>query len=268
MVAFPKAMKIQTRFFSLLLFVAAVFLGCNSDQPAPEELALQAAEHSVALLRNDQIHDLYLKADPRLKESITYPEFERYWDQYDIATQVEQVEYGTVEIRKGVANIAVRMLRKDYAIVPMTLRFARENSSDWNLVYITVNQLDYYRSLGMVDPSRLEMQNLVMDSTRELQLALRQNDFKPFYLETIARLWRSTVSEIELLQNFQPLGRSSFVQMDLREVSVNLHPSSGIRLDGVLHVQGEMISRPVVRFEYQYVWENMGFRPIGMNLGN
>ncbi len=268
MVAFLQAMKIQTWSFSLLLFVAVVFFGCSSDEPAPEELALQAAERSISLLKNRQIHELYLKADPRLKNSITYPDFERYWAQYEIETQVEQVEYGTVEIRKGVANVAVRMLRKDYAMIPMTLRFARENSSEWNLVYITVNQLDYYRSLGMVDPNQLEMRQLVMNFTQKLQMAVRQNDFHNFYSETISSLWRNTVSEIELLQNFQPLGRTSFLQMDLRDARINLHPSSGIRLDGVLHVQGEIISRPVIRFEYQYVWEDMGFRPIGMNFGN
>lgn len=150
-------------------------------------------------------------------------------------------------------------------MVPLKLIFVKENG-DWKiqaLQKLPAGLLSEDSSPAL--PSKSEQVALVKQSMHDFLFSVRSRDMS-FFGGTISQMWQKQVTAELLNAAFRDVIDSGADWSAVDTLDPVLSSGAKIDEDGVLTLGGQYPTRPVLKFEMNYVYEGVAWKLIGFSL--
>ncbi len=249
--------------FIFACFLAFFLSACTSSKIDPLAEAEKELKVWLDLLPKDDVKALYLKTHPSLQSQTPFADFSSLVDMYQM-TSVLNYEISQARLVKGVYECTVELALKDRSLVPVQFRLSKATDR-FLVILLEVDALKFYQNSGIEDLNRSDFERILRPTLVQFQADLKQQNFTVFHTG-LSRIWKKQTGKEELLQNYSRLNQPNFQAVDFAKSSLNFHPSSGIRQNGLLYLKGEVSGLTPILFEVQYFYEDSRWKPTGFQL--
>lgn len=247
-----------------LLLMAAAFMlfACSGLTDTPE----LAESFFKAVKEGD-----YDKASTFLSEEFkanTNTEQLKAFMEKSAMSNFESASWNSRKVENGVATLEGKITTADGGIIPVTMKFVKENEK-WMILSLSREEagvdMEEEEKTAAIPPDYI-LEDIVTHSVEKFATAVKFEDFTDFH-NSISETWQEQITPEELKKIF-----NDFIvkKVDIRavdEVKPKFTRETYIDKDGLMRVQGYFPTHPkVVNFKLTYIFEEEFWKLFGIEI--
>jgi hypothetical protein len=250
----------------LAILTALLLSACsNEKEKQPAELVLEEIHKLQSLFKEGKFYDVYKETHSEFQNTTPYERFKLLCKVYKL-DQITDQELEEPGFTKNVGTVSGSLLDENRVALPVLMKFSQDNQQ-WKLIHIEFDSRKYFENRGMQEPSRDDMLRLAKDWLQLFQKSTKKHNMKEFY-ESISDFWKLTATLEDMNHFYGPFFiHQQFKNERLDGAKLILHPSSGVKTNGVLFLKGRFESTHFsIDFEYEFFFEDFKWKPIRFDM--
>jgi hypothetical protein len=230
--------------------------------------AVEASEKFLALVAQEKMEEAYESTATGFRSRQDAASFAATVRRIGL-TRYESASWAQRQIQNDRATLEGSVKTADGATIPLTITLVSEGD-EWRVLGLTTPAAgaaiaDSAKATPAA-PDDNAVRQLVNQTMRSFNDALRRNDFDPFY-QTVSDKWKGQITGQDLSRAFQPLIDRKTDFGNIQSVDPTFSTPPAVDKDGLLVASGFYPSEPDrARFELRYIYEAPTWKLFGIHV--